>query len=165
MALLREWIEISLEDQYLLITLAHIVHFVLFAVDTQLSLEGQFLFPFVPSQLPSPTCWSIMIGTIKPKLWQSFLQSIEEMPGLDKKNFSFFSLLPECESLISINLPQTDLPWTHCIYKPIYEQPTQYKYLEKEQVSESLSGFNSATVFKKLCCFWKEGKTMLSPIS
>lgn len=100
----------------------------------------------------------------KSKLWQSFLQSIEEMPALDKKNFSFFLLLPEYESLISIKLPQTDLHWMCCIYKPIYELPTQYKYLEKEQVSESLSRFNSATVFKMLCWFWKEGKTMLSPM-
>lgn len=138
--------------------------FVLCAVDTQLSLEGQFLFPFVPSQLPSPICWSILIGTIKSKLWQFFLQSIEEMPACDKKNFSFFCFFQNVNLWFLSSCHRLILHWMCCIYKPIYEQPTQYKYLEKEQVSESLSGFNSVTVFKKLCWFWKEGKTMLSPM-
>lgn len=81
--------------------------------------------------------------------------------AVDKNNFS---VIPECDSLISIKLPQTALHWVGCTYEPTDEQATQYKYLEKKQVSESLSGLNSATIFKKLCWLWKEDKTMFFPM-
>lgn len=49
------------------------------------------------------------------------LSYTEEMPGYRQNNLFQSSFIPECESLISIKLPQTVLHCVGCIYEPIYE--------------------------------------------
>lgn len=77
--------------------------------------------------------------------------------AVDKNNFSF---IPECDS--NFHQAATDCFTLSGLH--LWAQATQYKYLEKKQVSESLLGLNSATIFKKLCWLWKEDKTMFFPM-